>query len=146
MPTASKWGISPRDSVAGECARVGESAVVEGCIALLRSQKADSRLILALGGRPARWAAGFNEPAGPDYWLRVWAARGLLWAWDEAAGPVIVDALSDEAWRVREMALRVVNKRRLRDALGAVKRLEEDPNARVRAQASRAVEKLAGDD
>lgn len=46
----------------------------------------DAELVLALGGPPARWAVA-GEPSGPPYWLRVWALRGLLWAWDEAALP-----------------------------------------------------------
>ena len=125
---------------------MGESAVVAGCIALLRGEKADPRLILALGGRPARWAAGFDEPPGPAYWLRVWAARGLLWAWEDRAGPVVIGALSDMAWRVREMALRVIIKRRVPGALGAVKPLQDDPNARVRAAARRAMDKLTADE
>ena len=101
---------------------------------------------MALGGRPARWAAGFDEPPGPGYWLRVWAARGLLWAWDDTAAAVVVDALSDEAWRVREMALRVIIKRRLRSALDAVQAVQHDPNGRVRAAARRAVAKLTMQD
>lgn len=110
-----------------------------GCRALLAGGEADSRLILALGGRPARWAAGFDEPAGPAYWLRVWAARGLLWVWDEEATPSIVTALSDDAWRVREMATRVVTRHRVSDALPMVKQLRNDENARVRKAAERAV-------
>ena len=74
----SKWGISPRESVEAEVKRQGKAAVVAGCRSLLAGGEADKRLILALGGRPARWAAGVDEPAGPAYWLRVWAARGLL--------------------------------------------------------------------
>lgn len=146
MPTASKWGTSPRASVAGECERIGESGVVAGCTALLQGDEADPKLILALGGRPARWAAGFDEPPGPAYWLRVWAARGLLWAWDDAASAVVVGALSDEAWRVREMALRVIIRHRLKGALDAVEALLNDPNARVRDAAERAVVKLTAHD
>jgi len=80
---------------------------------------------MALGGPPARWAKA-GDASGPDYWLKVWAARGLLWNWDEAAGPTVLTALDDEAWRVREMALRVVARHRVRDAATAVARLEKD--------------------
>lgn len=113
---------------------------------MLQGDEADPKLILALGGRPARWAAGFDEPPGPAYWLRVWAARGLLWAWDDAASAVVVGALSDEAWRVREMALRVIIRHRLKGALDAVEALQNDPNARVRDAAERAIVKLTAHD
>jgi HEAT repeat protein len=52
-------------------------------------------------------------------------------------------ALHDDAWRVREMALRVVARHHLEDALAAVAGLQEDPVARVRATASRALIRLA---
>jgi hypothetical protein len=119
---------------------------VAGCRSLLRGGEADKRLILALGGRPARWAAGFDEPPGPAYWLRVWAARALLWVWDDEAGPSILTALSDDAWRVREMATRVVIRHRVRGALPKVKQLRTDPNARVRKAAERAVAQLSAGD
>lgn len=144
MPATSKWGISPRKSVEAEVERQGKPAVVAGCRALLAGREADPRLILALGGRPARWAAGFDEPPGPDYWLRVWAARGLLWVWEDDAGPSVLTALSDDAWRVREMATRVVIRHRIRDALPKVKQLRNDANARVRKAAERALRELAG--
>ena len=120
--------------------------MVAGCRALLAGRDADPRLILALGGRPARWAAGFDEPPGPAYWLLVWAARGLLWVWADEATPSIIGALRDDAWRVREMATRVVIRHRIRDALPIVKRLRTDPNARVRRVAERAVLQLSGSD
>lgn len=110
---------------------------------MLAGREADPKLILALGGRPARWAAGFDEPAGPAYWLRVWAARGLLWAWDDEAVPSILNALRDDAWRVREMATTVVIRHHMGDALPIVKRLRNDPNARVRKAAERAVVQLS---
>ena len=146
MPAKPKWGTTPRKSIGAECERQGKGAVVAGCRALLAGREADPRLILALGGRPARWAAGFDEPAGPAYWLRVWGARGLLWVWDDEATPSILAALKDDAWRVREMATRVVIRHRVHDALPLVKRLQTDPNARVRKQAERAVSQLSDGD
>jgi HEAT repeat protein len=143
VPAKPKWGTTPRKSVEAECKRQGKAAVVAGCRALLAGGEADPRLILALGGRPARWAAGFDEPPGPAYWLRVWAARGLLWVWDDEATPSIIAALSDDAWRVREMATRVVIRHRVRNALPIVKRLRTDPNARVRTTAERAIAQLS---
>jgi hypothetical protein len=129
--------------VAEQCECIGTPAVVAGCVALLQGRRADPQLILGLGGRPARWAAGYDEPAGPAYWLRVWGARGLLWAWDEKAAKAVVRALSDESWRVREMAARVVGRHRLRQARPALERMRSDESARVRVAAERALERLA---
>ena len=141
----SSWGKTPRESVEQECSRRGKKAVVEGCIALLAGNEADAELILALGGPPARWTLT-GEAAGPPYWLRVWAARGLLWAWDDVALDAVLTALDDEAWRVREMALKVVARHRLEDAMAEVAGLQEDPVARVRAAASRALIRLTAAD
>jgi hypothetical protein len=139
--TASSWGRAPRESIELECAVRGKDAVVHGCIELLQGRSVDPELVLALGGPPASWVLT-GEPSGPTYWLRVWALRGLLWAWDDVAQPSVQAALHDDQWRVREMALRVVARHRLDDALPAVAHLQEDPVARVRAAASRALVRL----
>ncbi len=130
--------------MAQECARRGPAQVVDGCVALLEGREVDGELVLALGGAPARWAVAGGE-GGPDYWLRVWAARGLLYVWDDSATPAVLAALSDEAWRVREMAAKVVARHRLGDALPAVAARADDPVARVRAAAERAVVRLTND-
>ena len=84
------------------------------------------------------------DDTGPElqYWLRVWAARGLLWAWSDEALPAIVEALADEHWRVREMAAKVVARHRLGDAFDDVASLAEDPVPRVASAAARAVRNL----
>ena len=115
---------------------------MDGCIDLLLGRDGDPELIFVLGGPPARWAVT-GEQSGPKYWLRVWAARGLLWSWDDKALPAIVEALDDDAWRVREMALKVVARYRLDGALTQVADLKTDPIARVRAAAQRALMQLA---
>jgi hypothetical protein len=120
------------------------AVVVQGCIELLRGGDADAELILALGGPPARWVLTGEEP-GPSYWLRVWAARGLLWAWDDAALGALQAALSDEAWRVREMALKVVVRHNLEDLLEEVVACQDDPVARVRAAAVRALMRITSE-
>ena len=135
------WGRSPRHSIERECERRGRAAVVEGCVALLEQRGADSELIYALGGPPARWVFTGAQP-GPDYWLRVWAARGLLWAWEESAQPCLVAALDDDAWKVREMALKVVARHRLAVAPATIEALRHDPSARVAAAADRAARRL----
>jgi hypothetical protein len=102
MSAPSSWGKTPRESIEQECASRGKDGVVAGCIELLEGRDVDVELVLALGGPPARWVAT-GEPSGPPYWLRVWALRGLLWAWDNVALPTVEAALHDDAmvrpWR-----------------------------------------------
>jgi hypothetical protein len=143
MATRSNWGITPRQSVERECLDRGNSAVIDGCIDLLSGDTStDPTLIYALGGPPAQWAVSGGE-GGPDYWLRVWGARGLLWAWDDRATPVVKKALDDPAWRVREMAAKVAAKHQLGDLLRPLERLRDnDPNQRVSAAAERAIARI----
>ena len=91
----------PRRSVESLSAQHGRQAVVAACVDLLAGRKVNEDIVYALGGSPARWALNGGAP-GPDYWLRVWALRGLLWLWDDSATAALVGPLSDEAWRVRE--------------------------------------------
>jgi len=144
MKASASWGMTPRESIEAECANRGRGAVVAGCIELLNGRDVDAHLALALGGPPARWVVT-GEPAGPPYWLRVWALRGLLWAWGDEALPCVEAALHDDAWRVREMALKVVARHGLDEALTAVAALQDDPVARVRAAAPRALARLVTD-
>lgn len=139
IATDSRWGISPRQSVEREVERRGEAAVIDGCTAMLRGEPADPDLIYALGGPPARWAVAGGQ-GGPEYWLRVWGARGLLWVWDDAAMPAVLDALSDEQWRVREMAAKICARHDLEAAIPRLAELVgDDPRARVRKAAERAL-------
>ena len=57
----------------------------------------------------------------------------------EPATEAIIGALADDAWRVREMAAKVVARHRVGAALDAVAPLRDDPIPRVRAAAHRAV-------
>ena len=133
---ATVWGLTPRQSIEAECARRGKAGVVAGCIDLLAGRETDPDLIIALGGPGApRVVSGENK----QYWLRVWAARGLLWAWDDEAAASVTAALGDDHWRVREMACKVIARHQVGDALGAVAELRDDPVPRVRNAASRAV-------
>lgn len=138
MPAGSLWGVTPRQSIEAEVARRGRDAVVTGCIALVRGEDVDLGLLLALGGPAARKFLDLG-PHADAYWLRVWGARGLPWCWDDAALGAVVHALGDESWRVREMALRVVARHRLGDALPAVDMVRDDEVQRVRTAASRAM-------
>ena len=142
MNVPPSWGQTPRESIEKECERRGKGAVVAGCMGMLEGDDADAGLVLALGGPPARWVVT-GEPPGPPYWLRVWATRGLLWAWDDVALDSVEVAMNDDSWRVREMALKVVARHRLVGLLPRVVDLQADPAARVRAAASRALTRLS---
>lgn len=142
MPSV-RWE-GPRRSVEGLADVRGRAGVVGGCLDLLAGREVDGGFVLALGGPPARWAVQGGAP-GPDYWLRVWALRGLLWLWDDRATSAVVGALDDDAWRVREMGLKVVARHRLDAALPAVALRQQDPVARVRQAAQRALVRLSSD-
>jgi hypothetical protein len=143
MNDRSSWGKTPQQSIREQCAKRGKDSVVAGCIDLLEGRDVEGELILALGGPPARWVVT-GEPSGPPYWLRVWALRGLLWAWDDVALSSVEAALHDHEWRVREMALKVVRRHTLTDTMTAVAALQDDPVGRVRTAASRALVRLTG--
>jgi HEAT repeats len=135
--------MTPRQSIQAECARRGQPALVAGCVALLeRRGGVDDGLIVALGGQVAEYVLSGREGGRDGYWPRVWAARGLLHAFLPQATSALITATSDEAWRVREMAAKVVARYRVGDALDAVAALRDDPVPRVRAAASRAVTML----
>jgi HEAT repeat protein len=130
------WQLTPRQSVAAECQRRAQPAVVSGCIDLLQGRHdVDDALVLALGGPPALVVLGGRA----GYWPRVWAARGLLHTWYDRATAAIIRATTDDAWRVREMAAKVIARHRVGDALTAVAELRNDQVPRVRAAAGRAV-------
>jgi hypothetical protein len=108
---------------------------------LLAGGDVDPDLILVLGGQPAVALLRDGFPDGQDYWLRVWAARGLLWAGpgDERA---LRQALTDESWRVREMTCKVIARHAVADLLADVAALHADPVVRVRTAAERAVARI----
>jgi HEAT repeats len=144
-PAASLGSMTtPRLSIEAECGRRGKPALVAGCVALLNREPVDDTLVMALGVQ----AGPIALDGGPEsqYWLRVWAARGLLWAWDPVALPAIIAALEDEHWRVREMAAKVVARHLLGDAFDAVSGMAEDPVPRVVEAAARAVRVLIASD
>ncbi len=138
MPPRSHWDLTPRQSVEQECRRRGEAEVVAGCIELLAGRDADRPLVYALGGPAAESVLGPHPRRDQRYFLRLWAARALLYAWDDSALEAVLAALADEAWRVREMAAKVIARRKLGEALSAVAALQRDPVSRVRAAATRA--------
>ncbi len=138
------WGMTPRASIAAACEQRGAAAVVDGCMALVRGEDADPGLVAALGG-PGQ-ERYLDAPEEQRYWLRVWGARGLLWALDSGDDPrvaaAIGSALGDGHWRVREMAAKVAARHRIERCQPALAQLLTDENARVRAAAARAVRVL----
>jgi len=135
--TAAPWP-APRVSIEAECHRRGRPAVVDGCVAVLAGDDTDTRLIIALGGPHAVNVLADDRPDS-RYWLRVWAARGLLWAWLPAGLPGLRMALADPAWRVREMAAKVIARHLVDELFEEVAALRVDPVPRVRAAAERAL-------
>lgn len=115
---------------------------MEGCIILLEGGEVDDELVIALAGPHARRVHAGAEGGRHGYWPRVWAARGLLHAWDTSATSAVIQATTDDAWRVREMAAKVIARHSVGDALEAVARLRDDPVPRVRAASERAVQLL----
>jgi hypothetical protein len=138
MNANAVWDMTPRQSVERECGRRGEAEVVASCVGLLGGADADSAFVFAIGGPAGASVLGPHPRRDQRYFLRVWAARALLYAWDDGAQEAVIAALGDESWRVREMAAKVVAKRRLGDALAALGGLSADPVPRVRAAAARA--------
>jgi hypothetical protein len=134
--------MTPRQSIESECERRGRGAVIRGCVDILEGRDVDDGLVIALGGPAAEAVLSGREGGKDGYWPRVWAARGLLHAWDDEATPAIVSAMTDESWRVREMAAKVAARHGLGAALSAVARLQADPVPRVRTAAGRALARL----
>jgi hypothetical protein len=130
--------MTPQQSIERECARRGRVDVITGCRALVRGEQVDADLLLALGGPGAR---KFLDGALHDdaYWLRVWGARGLLWVWDDAARGEVLLAVRDPAWRVREMAFKVIARHEIDDLVTEVAAARSDPVPRVRQAADRAL-------
>lgn len=131
---------------------IGTEAVARWCADLLTgTARPDDPSLPPLGwfgtGAATLLQRGDLETSDQGYWVRVWAARGLLHGWDESAAelavPAVVTALRDDAWRVREMAAKVVRRWQLEEAAKAVTALRKDDVPRVRAAAERAMAQLA---
>lgn len=133
MAGADQRRLHPRDGVREACARFGDEAVVAWCADLLSGRSdVDDR-----GDPPIHWLGGIG--GWQPYWARVWGARGFLYVWDDSAAPDVATALSDRAWRVREMAAKVVRLREVGEAAEALSPLLDDPAERVRVAALRAI-------
>jgi hypothetical protein len=124
--------------------RWGPRGLMERCVRLYREMDwgDEPELMSFLAGRAGpRWVElGFGTQS---YFVRTWALRAMLYAWDESASTTVTEALADEHWRPREMALKVVAKRLVDGDVDAVARLQGDPVPRVQAAARRALERLS---
>jgi len=122
----------------------GVHAAVDTCLALLDGSNDYDMLpvpLSYLGGAHAvaQLRRGELAKRQQDYWPRVWAARALRHVWlDYAEGP-LVGALRDPAWRVQEMAAKVVALRELGSAAQLLAPLLSSPTSRVRVAAIRAL-------
>jgi HEAT repeat protein len=135
----------PRELIAEAVHDYGEHAVVDMCLALLDGHTDYGLLPIPLpylGGAHAvaQLDRGQNLASrGQDYWPRVWAIRGLRYVWQPYAEPGVVAALPDPAWRVRELAAKVVAQRELGSGAEALVPMIADRTPRVRVAAIRAL-------
>jgi hypothetical protein len=113
----------------------GEAAFLRHAIGLLQGRNEGEDVLLYLGGRHAR---GIFDGAPSLYWPEVWGARALLHVWDDSAASAVLDGVQNQAWRVREMCLKVCAVRELGD-VSTLKRRLTDENSRVRAAAAHAL-------
>ena len=98
---------------------LGVAMTVDLCVALLEgADREDHRDALPyLTGLVFEDGSPTLDPdSWKDYWVRTWGARGLLYVWDDVAGPAVVAGLADEHWRPAEMCLKVSTKRELGEA------------------------------
>ncbi len=133
--------MTPQLRINRACERFGRAEVVRRCFDLLAGGE-DHELSVILGGAHAQQLIANGIPEDQSYWIRVWAARGLLWAGVGERAEDLRAALSDGSWRVREMTCKVVARHRLGDLLEDVAALETDPIPRVRAAAARAAARI----
>src|ERR1700683_169169 len=112
MDSSAPWDMTPRQSVEQECARRGEADVVAACVVLLAGGDVDRPSISATGGPAAESVLAPHPRQDQRYFLRVWAARALLYAWDDSARDAVLAALCDDAWRVRCVGAEGVGERR----------------------------------
>lgn len=129
---AGPLGETPREAVAALVASHGSVWVVDRCVDVLTRGEIDGALLVELSGRHAERVLQGREGGAEGYWPRVWALRALLYAWEPRASSAVTASLSDESWRVREMALKVTIRHHVPVTSSLRATLARDPVARVR--------------
>lgn len=127
----------------------GIHATVDTCLALLDGHEDYGLLpvpLTYLAGAQAVGKLGRGDLTlrQQSHWPRVWAGRALRHVWLTYAEPGVVAALADPAWRVREVAAKVVDQRRLGSAVEPLRPLLRDRELRVRVAAVRALGAIGG--
>ncbi len=135
---------SPATRIAAECARRGRREVVADCAKVLSGEEPEPSFLVVLGDEHARRVLDGYDGGLDGYWPRVWAARGLLHAGIDGAEPELARALSDPAWRVREMAAKALARHGAASCADQLVARLSDPVERVRAAADRALSRLGG--
>jgi len=138
---------TPAHLVRGLESRIGTRETAAWCGDLLagraRYDDVDRPSLSWLGSGDLVATAARLEAKGFGYWPRVWGARGLLHCWavppDRAVVAAVASALADPAWRVREMAAKVVARHEVGAAADALLPCTGDEVPRVRAAAVRAL-------
>ncbi|MGO2520058.1 MAG: HEAT repeat domain-containing protein [Microbacterium sp.] len=115
--------------------RYSEAGVIERALSLIAGNNEGEDFLLFVGGEHAQ---GILDGAPVLYWPELWGARALLYVWDASAAPVVIDTLTNPAWRVREMGARVAAAREL-PAASELADLLTDRVPRVRVAAARAL-------
>jgi hypothetical protein len=135
--------MTPKQSILFESERSSPIDCVRDCVAILNGRRVDDDFLRVIGGPSAETVLDGHAGGVDGYWPRVWAARGLLHVWDGSATDAIVNATTDESWRVREMSAKVIARHHVSSAIDAVVSLLDDDNARVRTAAARAFRDIA---
>ncbi|WP_328994528.1 HEAT repeat domain-containing protein [Kribbella sp. NBC_01245] len=135
----------PKEMIGAAAAEFGEDAVVDWCIALLTGEVTAEQAFSPELLPKLKWIGG-EEVGGwaklvavNQYWVRVWAARALMYVWRDDAIPALLIAADDPAWRVREHVARVTAQRELGQLADALVPLLDHELPRVRATAVRAL-------
>lgn len=121
--------------IAAAVATWGDDEVVKRSVALVAGFNAGDEFLLVVGGKHAQ---GLLNGAPPLYWPELWGTRALLYVWNDSAVAAVTAALANQAWRVREMAVRVAATRGL-PVVEQLTALLTDEVPRVRAAAARAL-------
>lgn len=107
----------------------GETEVIERALSLIDGNNEGEDFLLFVGGDHAQ---GILDGAPVLYWPELWGLRALLYVWNDTATPAVVNALHNTAWRVREMAVRVIAARELPAATELTELLgDETPRVRI---------------